>query len=381
MPIKFRCPNCQQFLGISRAKAGLITDCPTCGRTIRVPELDGSVKPLPKAELNLKDSELAHALDALARIGDAPRAVEPDSTERAPASASAAAVAIPRRQEAVPVPLPEPIVVAAPLPSEPAAADPRSLQRPAPPPDHAFEELARLATEPKSRAASYRKQPGARHGPAAWIAFAGAGFLMFAAGFFVGRITKANPDQAQSTTQATAAPTEPSTSPIPAETTTTDTEPLPAEPTTALTTALTGRLTYINADGATGPDEGARIIVLPEQREGTAKLAVVGFRAGASDADRQLARTSLRALGGDYAVADAEGQYTIQLPAAGSYHVLLVSRHQPRDDAEFLDPGVQRILSEYFDRPASLIGPVAYHLGPFRFQGESPSPRDHLFDQ
>jgi hypothetical protein len=86
-------------------------------------------------------------------------------------------------------------------------------------------------------------------------------------------------------------------------------------------------------------------------------------------------------LGGDYALADAQGQYTIQLPAAGAYHVLLVSRHQPRDDAEFLDPGVQRILSEYFDRPASLIGPVAYHLAPFRFQGESPSPRDHLFDE
>jgi hypothetical protein len=379
MPIKFRCPNCQQFLGISRAKAGLITDCPTCGRTIRVPELDGSIKPLPKAELNLKDSELAHALDALARIGDASRAVEADATERAPAHESAAAVAVQPRREAVPVPLPEPVVIAPVLPPEPVAADPRPVPRPPPPADHAFEELSRLAAEPRSRTAAGGKQPASGLSPAFLIAAAGAGFLMFAAGFFVGRITTAGPRHSQPD-QAAAATTD-STPAASSGTHGTPEEALPAEPTGSLTTALTGRITYINADGATSPDEGARIIVLPEQREGTAKLAVVGFRAGASPADQQLSRTSLRALGGDYALADVEGHYTIQLPAAGSYHVLLVSRHAPRDDAEFLDPGVQRILSEYFDRPASLVGPVAYHLSPFRFQGASPSPRDHLFDE
>ena len=59
----------------------------------------------------------------------------------------------------------------------------------------------------------------------------------------------------------------------------------------------------------------------------------------------------------------------------GRFQLILLDVSPP------LDPGVQRILSEYFDRPASLIGPVAYHLAPFRFQGESPSPRDHLFDE
>ena len=34
MPIKFHCPHCEQFLGISRGKAGALTDCPSCGRTL-----------------------------------------------------------------------------------------------------------------------------------------------------------------------------------------------------------------------------------------------------------------------------------------------------------------------------------------------------------
>ena len=69
MPIKFRCQQCRQFLGISRAQAGEVVDCPTCGRTIRVPELDGTVKPLPKPGLKFDDTRLKSALDEIAQIG------------------------------------------------------------------------------------------------------------------------------------------------------------------------------------------------------------------------------------------------------------------------------------------------------------------------
>ncbi len=377
MPIKFRCSHCQQFLGISRAKAGLVTDCPTCGRTIRVPELDGSVKPLPKAELDLKDSELSDALAALARIGDAPAKAGGEATERSPASASPAAVAVAPRRETVPVPLPEPVSLA---PSIPIAAEPVEMQSAGPSVRRSEEALAELASLPSERRRATTHKPEAgRDGPAKWIAAFATGFLMFGAGFFVGRGTATSETPSVSTeptsTAGETAETRPGADASPAA------SPLPAEPSGSLTPALTGRITFVNSDGATGPDEGARVIVLPEQREGSAKLAVVGFRAGASSADQQLSRTSLRALGGDYTIADAEGRYTIQLPNAGTYHVLIMSRHQPRDDAGFLDPNVQRILSEYFDRPASLIGPVAYHLGPFRFQGDSASPRDHLFER
>ncbi|MBC8290234.1 MAG: hypothetical protein H8E37_07945 [Planctomycetes bacterium] len=88
MPIKFRCHHCRQFLGISRAQAGGIVDCPTCGRTIRVPDLDGTVSPLPRPGLDPQDSKLAAALSELASIGDEdlPAPAE-DAFENSPANA------------------------------------------------------------------------------------------------------------------------------------------------------------------------------------------------------------------------------------------------------------------------------------------------------
>ncbi len=76
MPIKFRCQHCRQFLGISHMKAGSLVDCPTCGRTIRVPDPEGNVEPLPELKLNLQDRMLATALEELAMLGRSDAEIE-----------------------------------------------------------------------------------------------------------------------------------------------------------------------------------------------------------------------------------------------------------------------------------------------------------------
>lgn len=40
MPIRFRCPVCQQLLGISRRKAGSNVQCPNCHNAVLVPAQD-----------------------------------------------------------------------------------------------------------------------------------------------------------------------------------------------------------------------------------------------------------------------------------------------------------------------------------------------------
>ena len=93
MPIKFRCPHCRQFLGISPDKAGELSDCPACGRTVRVPNLDGSVAPLPKAKIDLRDEQLADALTALSQIGATSAGSGSVATLAPPAAAPATTVA------------------------------------------------------------------------------------------------------------------------------------------------------------------------------------------------------------------------------------------------------------------------------------------------
>jgi len=62
MPIRFRCPNCTQLMGIARRKAGSRVPCPRCARDVVVPANDEvEVPPAPRvpvpvpAELPLLD--------------------------------------------------------------------------------------------------------------------------------------------------------------------------------------------------------------------------------------------------------------------------------------------------------------------------------------
>lgn len=370
MPIKFRCPHCRQFLGISRSKAGALTDCPTCGRTIRIPDLDGTVKPVPGPALNLGDSELAGALDALARLDAPAEGKAPPRGETGPPPISVKAIDI---QELEPVPVAEPVEVEPALPAEPAAssrshAGPHAAGTVKPSAD-ALDELIRL--DPAAAVGESASRRTVSKMSALLVIV--VGIFVFGIGVITGRLTapSAGPDK----------PTSLAGGPSPEEqASSTPADEIPPEPDGERIPALSGRLTYASQSGVE-PDRGARVIVFPKERQGTARLPVVGFRAGADPADQALARTSIRALGGDYATADEEGRYTVRLGAAGEYRVLFLSRFQPRDESGFLEPALQETLASYFDRPAALIGPVAYEFTEFTFRGDAAVPQDHVFPE
>lgn len=358
MPIKFRCNYCRQFLGISRAQAGGIVDCPTCGRSIRVPLLDGTLQPLPEPELNMQDAHLARALDELARLAHAsdPAPIV-DLIEQGDDDV----------ENEIPQPIPEPIPIEVPIPPTPVSIQsPYQEDATLPPASgdspasiaavlaHEQSVLAELASLPPPIAMGETVAPsrlrldasGRRSSPYVPQASVLLG-LVFLAGMLFERFVKVLEAIRPSITSTTA-----TTSAEPAE--------VPKQ--------VTGRITFKSADGSSQPDRGARLIAFPLKREGEAKLSVVGFRPADGEADAKLAAAALQALGGAVSTADEAGQYRLDA-AAGTYQLLVLSHFQSRPDKESIDPALIKLLSAYFDKPDDLLGRLKFEFGPLKVKG------------
>ena len=351
MPIKFRCSYCRQFLGISRSQAGGVVDCPTCGRSIRVPKLDGTVQPISDPELKLEDQHLVKALDELARLADAPiqRFVSLTSTQEESDENESDAQ--------VPQPLLEPIPIEVPLPPTPVivqtpvnAALATSRETGIASQESLFAELATLSAGTShagsSSPTSVTERPtkrGALVELTAWFLS-----IVVLAIFVAGMLTERFVKVLEGVRRTDAPVNEKSQLP------TADNE-------------LTGRITYKTKAGESQPDRGARILIFPQQRQGEVKLSVVGFRPADSPADQLVANAAMKALGGAAASVSESGRFQLQIEA-GSYRILVLSHFQPRDDA-VNDPTLDKLLSEYFDNPNELLGRVRYQFSSLRIKG------------
>lgn len=378
MPIKFRCPHCEQFLGISRSKAGAVTDCPMCGRTIRVPKLDGSIAPLPQPKLNHGDSGLARALDALASLGGADASDRVDDETR---SASPGGVFL------APAPPVEAVPIQVPLPPEPTHHSPNvPISRPTPPPRSTFATHSTPGLDPLQELAALQTSPRLRASAATFdrrqlLLIGGiSGLLGIGFGFLVGRMTgrsgmAATPPVAVENPAAPLPPEPPPVGPATGQGVAT----APVSEAGDLHLAIEGRVTFVNAAGESRPDSGARILAIPARRPGTLKLPVMSFRAGANEADFRVAQASMRALGGDYTLASLDGHYEVRLPAPGKYHLLIVSKYQGRAPEQANDPAGVAVLKEWFDQPRLFFGQTQSTLADVQFDGDRSSIRGHVF--
>ena len=364
MPIKFRCTHCRQLLGISRSKAGEVFDCPTCGRTLRVPQLDGRSDPVPRPALNLNDPSLVSALDELAMIGQAGAG---DSDDELDAAKPAPAVAV-VKTDAAPAPRPAPMPVELPLPAEPVVK-PRAVPVPHGVADLASESPAPLLaglTAP-SATASTGITAGSARGVSRrrfWSLLAITAAAAFVGGVFMG--TAANRRAADTAAGSTVDPGRPQ---VPAA----ERRAAPrAGP------AISGRISYESPSGRR-PDRGARILVLPATKPGHARLLAATFRDEEASPDFRLARASLEALGGKVALADVQGNFAVDLPEPGVYRILVLSHFQRREQSEPIDSTLQQQLASWFDRPDQLLGQLAFHSGEVRYNGTRTELWDHTF--
>ena len=374
MPIKFRCEHCRQFLGISHTKSGMLVDCPTCGRTIRVPDPEGNVEPLPELKLNIKDSKLATALEELAMFGQNEPAMEPES-----------AVAVPEGEDNIPKPPAAPPLTPVPIRVEPVFApkpipiEIHDTRQPAP--VASMQELSALASLPTAHDPS-AEQPVvdvempfaqrdsgrllSKHSGTSWIVI--ASLLSLIVGFAIGRWDRSSvtvPKEFAAGDGKLPVAKNNSSNPV-----------APGKG----SVAVRGRITFQTDSGERRPDRGARVLLLPEKRAGTTKLPVTGFRSADADADGQVAAASLRALGGDVAIVDDAGNFESASLKPGTYRILALSHFQPRNDRAATEPSVRALLDNYFDKPEQLLGKCRYQLAELKVSGQDAEIWDHLFE-
>lgn len=342
-----------------------MVDCPTCGRAVRVPNLDGTIAPLPRPGLNLQDARLAEALQELANIGHGEVSIDGDDDEEASDAAEPLTAPV-----LAPAPRPMPVPIEPPQPVEPQPLEPirfvpagragaetlpESLD------DRAVAaELAQLAAAPQP-APQAAAPITPRWSRADWLVAGACLAGSFALGFLVARWTMAGTTNAAPATAQPAAPESP--------------QPTAPEP-AGMTSGLFGRITYKTADGQSRPDGGARIIVLPQPWSGTDKLPAAPFVAAPASSEFTTAAAALQQQGGGVAVADDDGRYQLALPNPGSFGVLVLSHYQPGDGHA---AGLRDHLDAAFDRPDRLLGERAAAFGPLRYAGHEPVVWDHSF--
>lgn len=476
MPIKFRCQHCRQFLGISRAKAGEVFDCPTCGWTLRVPDLDGTIKPLPGPGLDLGDSKLAQALDELASIdgparagaafetgdgsvaasdrsspgssggtgvegrviddrnGDKSESADSDDRKLSEAKDSSGVAVLPPAGirtmaepiELPPLPAPEPIDVevrfrarrpvlpddddevkgnvsdsdddddnraegARPWQSTAQAGNSwrrllaaaefglvegDSSDEPVKESEPVAVAAAVAGVSPSESAQSVTPaltggEPAGlfRLSGATWFALAGIGAVLFAVGFWTGRVTTQSPQTDPAAAESA----------VPVDDVSPDEAPSD-DNTQSRYTAFRGRITYSTASGDRKADKGARVIVLPVERKGSARLSVSGLRVGDQPDDRKLAEAGIETLGGDVATTNDDGEFEIQLPGSGQFYLLVLSNSLSREQ-DTDDTAAEEALAAYFERPQQLLGRVMFCLEEVRYSGDGVTPWDYSFRQ
>ncbi len=362
MPIKFRCNYCRQFLGISRNRAGGVVDCPSCGRAIRVPDLDGHVAPLEDPGLNGDDAQLARALDELAALAHVDLAAPVVATD------------VNALDEEIPQPIPEPVpveisvpVVIPPVaavpdvaaPAEPAVASlAEVMQELAGGPTTAVtttDERSSRTPEPHRSRGEYAVRPL----PLVWLVV--SPLLAGLAGLLIGsaiaaRNTNSPNDLQLAARQAGAA----------------DEVAIPQ-------TQVSGRISYQTATGEVQPDIGAAVLVLPQAWTGASRLVPAGLRPGDDPADQKVAAAAAAAMGGQLAWTDHAGEYQLSLPGSGSYRLIVLSRLSARSAA--IPPEDEQRLNEYLQDPPAITGQRGYLIRDVEARNPDANHWDHQFLQ
>jgi len=124
---------------------------------------------------------------------------------------------------------------------------------------------------------------------------------------------------------------------------------------------IEGKVLLVPRTGEKRGDEGAVVVVLPAGRLPGKRLPIAGLRPGdPPPAGGDATPGALAEFGGAAARADASGSFTLFVPAAGSYRILILSRQAIRDPTEPLEDRDMAEVGAYFDVPTDLLKRCRY---------------------
>lgn len=349
MPIKFRCNYCRQFLGISRNRAGGVVDCPTCGRTIRVPELDGSLAPVPAPGLNSDDEHLARALDELGALAQIDLQALP------------AAEDLEEPDDEIPQPLPEPVPMEIPIPITPAVV---SLDLPSvpaistAPPGPSVDVLAELAAASPREFVTAQPAPQTTIGHPRWLLIAAFAPLLtllvgLGLGWTIGRLSSHSAD----------APLTPAEKNVIAD----------------ASARVRGRISYQTPEGTIEPDVGAAVLLLPESWDAVNRLAPAGLRPADAVLDQEFVAVAITGMQGRLGFANAAGEFDLSASTEGKQRVLVLSRLSARPEGTAIAPEDLTLLQGYLQDPEATLGQRSYVLKTVEVREGAETVWDHQF--
>jgi hypothetical protein len=308
MPVLFNCQQCHQPIRASRRKGGTAVSCPQCG-------LPNIVPTVPMGESAAAPTKAEGGFVAGAgRFDDIPDLIAPP----------VAAVPAPPSMFAAPL--------SPPLPGEAPPLPPVNLRR-------------GIGTSPASGRSEDALLVISRSGVYALGALLLLVALVFLlAGYVMGRGRAA----------------------------TARNDPMTSE-SSGNTVVVEGNLSYTASPGQIKPDADAVVIALPFDSRPKEKLASRGLRStDTGDIDATPAAAALHALGGACARAGEEGAFPLVVPRSGKYFLLVISKHAKREAGRSIEFDDLRAMSEYFERPADLIGSYRYDWSVREWAGAPP---------
>ncbi|MEZ6131632.1 MAG: hypothetical protein R3C59_23425 [Planctomycetaceae bacterium] len=354
MPIKFRCQHCQQLLGIARSRASAVVDCPQCGRSLRVPDLDGRTRRLPNARADVtSDSALLSALSELSALGDAHAAAHQDNQSAAAEGRSPGSA-----QTAVLNPMPQSQMVTAEpisaLPVVPVRIDDEEDEDPFTLED-SLSELVAFGEDVSPTALSddlLTEMQRVSHPTDSPLLTIFGCILLLLLGTGLGWwLAHSRMIPGSSLERLEAKPVALNESP-------------PAEPHVAAhnSAEVTGTVKYLDATGQMLPDVGALLILLPGERSGHLKLDARSLLLANDHPDRRATLAALTSLGGAVAQADNAGQFHLFHHGQGDVVVVAVSRNRQRAADVPVSTDVTDALQTWFDSSSNICGRLSANI-------------------